>query len=92
MHSLFERVVAASGIAPILAKGVIMRSCIRAGVKDPERMSRTDLKQALPDIYRTLELYLTPDELDESFGIITRIAKSISIPPMFDLADPALDE
>jgi DNA-binding response OmpR family regulator len=57
--SVFAKVVAASGLAPIIAETAIVRACQRAGV-EARAMSATDLLRALPDIERSLSMFLAP--------------------------------
>lgn len=92
MQSLFDRVVKQTGLAAIIARGIVMRACIRANVKDPERMTRLDLVRALPDIERMLALYLSAEEVSEKIRYISNMAKSQSGGYLIDLTDPRLDD
>ncbi len=54
---LFNRVVEASGLAPILARAAVSRACVRAGI-DPASLTRESLSQVIPHLEQTLEIYL----------------------------------
>ncbi len=58
-----DEVTQASGIAPIIARGAICRAVVRAGLPcDRETFGRGSLVTAMPEILKTMELYLGPDE------------------------------
>ena len=89
---LFIRVVKETGLASIIAEGIVRRACIRAGVKDPERMVRLDLQKAIPSIEPMLALFLSPVEVSERMPRIIALSRTSSGPYTFNLADPALDD
>jgi DNA-binding response OmpR family regulator len=56
--ALFDRVVARSGLSPLIASSTIARACRRAEV-DPERLDTELLSRALPSIRDALRVFLT---------------------------------
>ena len=60
MSNLFDLVVENSGLAPVFARKALKRACERAGV-EPNALSHSALRTALPEIERTIELYLKTD-------------------------------
>lgn len=63
MSTLFEQVVLASGISELFAEHAVARACERAGV-DPRRLSRVNLKIALPEIEKVVSTFCH-EEVDE---------------------------
>jgi hypothetical protein len=61
--SLFERVVAVSGLPSLIAGASLQRAIGRVGV-DPSHMTRADLDRALPNIERSLRLYLPAEQVE----------------------------
>src|SRR5262249_41073136 len=61
VSAVFARVVAASGLATIIAETALQRACHRAGV-EPRAMTTLDLQRALPDIERALGMFLPVEE------------------------------
>jgi DNA-binding response OmpR family regulator len=57
----FDRVVARSGLSPVIATTTIMRACRRANV-EPEQLDAGTLHQALPAIREALRVFLTEHE------------------------------
>lgn len=92
MQSLFERVVKATGLANIIATGVVKRACFRAGIKQPERLSRIELQAVMPGIETMLALYLSAEQVAEKMFIIGQMSRALSGPYEFRLEDPALDD
>jgi hypothetical protein len=64
--SLFDQVIATSGLSPIFAKGAITRALTRAGVNIAhlDTLTKTQLKAALPEINKTIQSFLG-DQADE---------------------------
>jgi hypothetical protein len=60
--SLFDQVVAASGLTPLVAPFTIRRLLLRERVVPPEELTRQQLEQALPNLLRALRVYLDGDE------------------------------
>lgn len=72
--TLFDRIVTASGLAPLFGVSTIKRACIRAGIAAPEQMSEADLGRALPAIERAVRIYLPPHELEQRMNAIRSLA------------------
>jgi len=72
--SLYEEVIRASGLSPIFAKNTISRALTRANVA-PTTMSREDLSRALPEIKKSLALFLESD-LEPAMRRIQALTKS----------------
>lgn len=75
-NALFQRVVAASGLASVIAAPAIQRALLRVGV-DPSTMTTRDLDRALPSIEASLGVYLPPARVAEQLQALrnlTRIA------------------
>lgn len=92
MRSLFERVVIESGLASVIATSVVTRACRRAGVAYPEQLTRVELIRMLPELEKTLSVFLSPHEVCERMADILKFTRSVSGTLSIDLADPALDE
>jgi hypothetical protein len=60
MSPLFEQLVEVSGLSPLFARSALQRACTRAGVQ-PAALTRSDLKAALPEIERTIQMFLDAD-------------------------------
>jgi DNA-binding response OmpR family regulator len=69
---VLARVVAASGLAHIIAEAAITRACARAGI-DAEMMTEADLGRALPDIERAIGMFLDPSDRAARLGAIAAI-------------------
>jgi DNA-binding response OmpR family regulator len=73
--SLFQRVLAASGLSSVIGPSTLSRACRRAGV-EPGSMSPEDLDRALPAIQETLRVFLHEDEHRRRFDAIAALARS----------------
>ncbi|WP_394826779.1 hypothetical protein [Pendulispora albinea] len=71
--TLFEAVVSASGLAPLIAPEVIRRACTRAGVSTTIPTT-DDLVRALPAIRQALGVYMSPEEVQRHMRAIEKIA------------------
>lgn len=91
MLTLFERVVIETGLAPLIAKGAVMRACGRARVPHPESLTRVELFRLLPELEKALAVYLSPVEARERMVEIAKFTRSTSGTLRIDLLDPALD-
>ena len=60
---LFDQLLAASTLSPIFGRATIERALRRAGV-DPVKMSRADLKRALPELKKSIEAFV-PERIDD---------------------------
>jgi hypothetical protein len=56
MNSFFQKVVVTTDISELFAANAIVRACERAGV-NPDNLSPTTLKVALPEIERTVRTF-----------------------------------
>ncbi len=65
--SLFDRVVAASGLNELVAPFTVSRLLLRADVQ-PDSLDREGLGRALPELERGIRPYLTEDEVDAAMG------------------------
>ncbi|WP_394826933.1 hypothetical protein [Pendulispora albinea] len=72
--TLYERVLAASGLSRIFVDGVLRRACSRANV-NVDTMSPEGLRKALPFIEESLRIYLAPSEVDRRVGAIRKLAE-----------------
>jgi hypothetical protein len=57
VSELFELLVAKSELSPLFGRAALRRACERAGV-DAERLSPLSLRMALPEIEKTLRMFL----------------------------------
>jgi hypothetical protein len=73
-EDLFNSVVGASGLAPLIAASVIRRACQRAGV-DPQGFNQTGLTQALQSIETSLRVYLPAPEVTERIAAMKRLVR-----------------
>jgi hypothetical protein len=78
--SLFQRVVAASGLAEVIAAPAIRRAVVRAGV-DPESMTSRDLEKALPAIEACLHVYLPPARVQTQIEALRRLPHTTPVAP-----------
>jgi DNA-binding response OmpR family regulator len=76
---VLARVVAASGLAQIIAEAAITRACARAGI-DAEAMTEADLGRALPDIERAIGMFLDPADRAARLGAIAAIVGQAPAP------------
>lgn len=72
-NELFDRAVAASGLAPLVAPFTLTRLLVRAGVT-PRDLTPEQLGAALPTIAKGLSIYLTGDELDAALEALRRLS------------------
>jgi hypothetical protein len=75
--SLFQQLIAASGLSPIFARTTMKRACERSGVA-AEHLTRDDLIKALPSIRQALETYLAPHMVEDRIRAIRRLHGSQS--------------
>ena len=71
--SLFDRVVAASGLNEVVAPFTISRLLIRADAH-PEALGPADLERALPELERGIRVYLTDEEAEDAVGKLRALA------------------
>jgi DNA-binding response OmpR family regulator len=72
-NSVLARVVAASGLATIIAETSISRVCQRAGI-DAKTMSTSDLQLILTDVERSLSMFLAPEARASRLDAVRAIA------------------
>ncbi|WP_438030039.1 response regulator [Sorangium sp. So ce233] len=72
--SLFERVVAVSGLSSVIGPSTIVRACRRAGI-EPLSMSPEDLHRALPAIHETLRMFLNEADSERGIAAISLLAR-----------------
>jgi hypothetical protein len=70
--SLFDQVVAVSGLPSLIAGASLQRAIGRVGV-DASMMTRADLERALPMIEKSLRLYLPQEEVDLRLAALRRL-------------------
>ncbi len=88
--NLFQLVVEECGIAGIIAKGVVERACLRAGIRNPERLTRIQLPACLESMIVPLNLYLGEEEANRRLQSIGAMSRDIEV--VIDLAAPSLDD
>jgi hypothetical protein len=74
-ETLFDKVIAASGLSEVFARGTIKRACSRVGV-NAEAMSPTELARALGSIEQALAVFLPADQKDSRMQAIRSLARS----------------
>ncbi len=72
--TLFDRLVEISGLSPLFARATLSRALTRAGAK-PETLSAEQLKAALPELEKTLRVFLQGDELNRRFQDVKTLAR-----------------
>jgi hypothetical protein len=73
-NELFEKVVAASGLAPLFAPAAMARACLRAGL-DTKTLMRHDIVRALPAFEQALRVYLPEGQVRVRIAAIERLAQ-----------------
>ncbi|WP_437580864.1 response regulator [Sorangium sp. So ce887] len=72
--SLFERVVAVSGLSSVIGPSTMVRACRRAGI-EPWSMSPEELHRALPAIHETLRMFLSEEDSERGIAAISLLAR-----------------
>lgn len=72
--ALFDQLVVASGISPLVAPFTVRRLLMRADVVPPEAVTPEQLAVALPNFREGLAVYLADAELQEALERIDRLA------------------
>jgi hypothetical protein len=72
--SLFDDIVAASGLNEVVAPFTVSRLLVRADVAQPEEVSREDLARALPELERGIRVYLEGHEADDAIARVRALA------------------
>lgn len=71
--TLFDRLVQVSELSSLFARATLERALRRASV-DPQRMNRSDLEKAIPEIRRSLSAFHTT-RLDPVMTSIQNLAR-----------------
>lgn len=71
---LFAEVVRATGLSPVLARSTVESVCRRMGV-EPGSLTQRDLLAAMPELARTLNLFLPPDDARSHLATLERLAQ-----------------
>ncbi|MBI2393393.1 MAG: response regulator [Deltaproteobacteria bacterium] len=72
--TFLARVAAASGLSELLAANVIARACRRAGV-EPQDLSPSTLSSVLPQLEKTLQVFLPADAAATRMSAIGRLVR-----------------
>ncbi len=72
--SLFDDIVAASGLSDVVAPFTVSRLLVRADVARPEQVTRDDLTRALPELERGIRVYLADGEADAAVARLRGLA------------------
>jgi hypothetical protein len=73
--SLFDRIVAASGLTPVVAPYTIRRLLRRGNIVPPERVTVEELRALLPDLLAELRVYLDREGHDAVSSALSRLAE-----------------
>jgi DNA-binding response OmpR family regulator len=73
--SLFDAVVARSGLSPVIAPSTMTRACRKAGV-EPQMLTPASLARALPSIRDMLHIFLDAQEAERRIQSIQALAQS----------------
>jgi len=73
--SLFDQVVAASGLTPLVAPYTIRRLLLRENIVPPEAVTRDQLVQALPGLIEALRVYLDGEEHTTATAALEALVK-----------------
>ena len=73
-ETLYDKVIAASGLSEVFARGTIKRACSRVGVT-AESMSPSELARALGSIEQALAVFLPADQKDSRMAAIRALAR-----------------
>lgn len=72
--TVFEKVIAVSGLSEVFARGTIKRACSRVGV-NAETMTASELARALPSIEQALGVFLPADQKDGRMQAIRALTR-----------------
>lgn len=73
--TLFDEVVAASGLSPLIAPFTVTRLLVRAGAS-PRSLDRGGLVRALPELEKGLAVYLDEAKVAEAMSRLRALAGS----------------
>lgn len=74
--SLFDQVVAASRLTPLVAPYTIRRLLLRENIVPPEGVTRDQLEQVLPNLLNALRVYLDGEEHAAATRALEQLAGS----------------
>jgi DNA-binding response OmpR family regulator len=69
---LFEQVLSVSGLQQLVGRGGLRRALERAGV-EPRTLNADGLEKAMPEIRRTLSIFLSKEEVERSVELISAL-------------------
>jgi hypothetical protein len=72
--SLYDRIVAASGLTPVIAPYTIRRLLLRANVVPPENVTLDEYRRLLPSLIAELRVYLAHDEHEAAVAALRALA------------------
>lgn len=72
--ALFDQLVTASGISPLVAPFTVRRLLMRSDVVPPEDVTAEQLASALPNFREGLAVYLSEEALQDALDRIGRLA------------------
>jgi hypothetical protein len=72
---LFDGIVAASGLTPVIAPYTIRRLLLRAGIVPPEQVTTDELRQILPTLVGELRVYLGQEEHEAAATALRTLAR-----------------
>ena len=72
---LFDNVVRVSGLAPVIGASTLRRVFTALHI-EPEEMTRSDLKRALPSIDQALRIFLPHARARQSMSDITKLTQN----------------
>ncbi len=72
--SLFDDIVAASGLNEVVAPFTVSRLLVRAEVAQPEEVTPADLSRALPELERGIRVYLEGGEAEAAVARLRALA------------------
>lgn len=73
--SLYDRIVAASGLTPVIAPYTIRRLLLRANVLPPEEVTLAQYRELLPALLAELRVYLGRDEHEAAAAALRELAR-----------------
>ena len=76
--SLLDRIIAASRLSPIFARGAIERALQRSGIS-PAELTRTNVKRALPELKRAVRPFMQTET--ETDAVMKEIERAIEAAP-----------
>jgi hypothetical protein len=75
--TLFDRVVAATGLNELVAPFTVSRLLVRAGV-EPRELTGGDLQQALPELEQGIRVYLSRAECEQAMTRLRALCREQS--------------